>query len=281
MINTIGVVGAGTMGTEITQLAAESGFNVLLYDIESRKSSKAFASIQARLNRYVETDRLDMSRLGEISSRIEVHEHIKQLRSAELVIECVSENEKIKQQVFKELDSVCRPETILASNTSAICITTLASATSRPESVIGIHFLIPARVIKMVEIIPGFSTTRETVETVKSFLKKMGKTYVEAQDYPGFMLNRMVFPLINEAIFLLYEGAGTVDTIDRVMTSGMNLPMGPLKLADMIGLDVVLDVAEEMFRGFADTKYRPCPLLKKYVAAGFLGKKTGRGFYRY
>lgn len=281
MNETIGIVGAGIMGTDLAQLIAESGMKVLVYDSDERKGGAAFSTIQSRLNRYVKEGRLDISKVGEISSRIKIFKDIKHLAPSGLVLECVTEDETIKKEVFKKLDAVCRPETILASNTSAVSITKIASVTKRPESVIGTHFLIPARVMKLVEIIPGFLTTRETVETVKSFLKKMGRTFVEAHDYPGFFLNRMMLPMINEAVFLLYEGAGTAETIDRVMKSGLNQPMGPLELADLIGLDVVLAVAEEMYIGFADSKYRPCPLLKQYVSAGFLGKKSGRGFYRY
>jgi 3-hydroxybutyryl-CoA dehydrogenase len=281
MINKVGIVGAGTMGADIAHLSAQSGFEVLIYDTDDRKSGQAFASIQKKLNSDVDKGRLEIDKVAEISSSITVYKNFEALSAADLVIECVYEDEKLKKDVFTQLDEVCRPETILASNTSSISITTIASATKRPESVIGMHFLIPARVNKLVEIIPGFLTTRETVETVKSMLKKMGKTFVESKDYPGFLLNRMVCPMINEAVFLLYEGAGTAETIDRVMKTGLNLPMGPLALADMIGLDIVLAVAEEMYRGFSDPKYRPCPLLKQHVSAGFLGRKSGRGFYRY
>ena len=194
------------------------------------------------------------------------------------MIECVTEDLAVKQAVFRELDRVCRADAVLGLNTSSISITEIASATKRPESVIGMHFLNPAHVMKLVEIIPGISTTtRETVETAKTFVKKLGKTHVESKDYPGFLLNRMLVPLINEAIYLLYEGAGTAESIDRVMKAGLNFPMGPLALADMIGLDVLLAVIEEMHRGYSDSKYRPCPLLKKYVAAGYLGKKSGQG----
>jgi 3-hydroxybutyryl-CoA dehydrogenase len=201
--------------------------------------------------------------------------------NADIVIETVTEDFELKKSVFRSLDSICRQGVVLASNTSSLSITALASATKRPESVIGIHFINPARVMKLVEIVSGMATTRETVETAKELTKKLGKVHAESQDYPGFLLNRILVPMINEAIYALYEGAGSAASIDRVMKQGMNLPMGPLELADMIGLDVVLAVIEQLFKGFSDPKYRPCPLLKNYVAAGYLGRKSGRGFYSY
>jgi 3-hydroxybutyryl-CoA dehydrogenase len=276
-----GIAGAGTMGTDIAQLAAESGFSVIIYDADETNARNAFNKIQERLNRYVKNGKLDISRVGEILSKIKVHKNIKDLANADIVLECITEDLETKKSIFKTLDKICKPGTVFATNTSSISITKIAAATKRPESFIGIHFLNPALVMKIIELIPGLKTTRETVEMAKQIVKKLGKDYVECRDFPGFMLNRILYPMINEAIFLLYEGAGTAESIDKVIKSGLNLPMGPLALADMIGLDILLAVGEEMFNGYGDQKYRPCPMLKKYVAAGYLGEKSGRGFYIY
>jgi 3-hydroxybutyryl-CoA dehydrogenase len=280
-METISIVGAGIMGTDLAHLAASSSFNVNIYDIDEQKLTQSNQKIQNRLNRYVNQGRITHDRVGEIRSKLKFHKKIEDITSANYIVECVTENLKIKRDIFRKLDSLCKPGTVLATNTSSISITSIASATTRPESVIGIHFLNPVRVLNLVEIIPGFSTTQETIEMVKTLLKTLNKKYVVSKDFPGFMLNRMLFPMINEAIFLLYEGSGSAESIDKVMKLGMSLKMGPLELADMLGLDVVLAVAEEMYKGYSDPKYRPCPLLKKYVAAGHLGKKTGRGFYIY
>ncbi len=280
-MKTVAIVGTGLMGTDIAFASSMAGFEVLLCDIDPGKSANARDRIFDRLSRYTEKGKLDAHKADKIRGHISVCGTMDELAGAMIVIECVFEEKALKQEVFRLLDLVCRPDAVLGTNTSSISITEIASATKRPESIIGLHFLNPAHVMNLVEIIPGITTTRETVEVAKTFVKKLGKTHVESKDYPGFLLNRMLVPMINEAIYLLYEGAGTAESIDRVIRAGLNFPMGPLALADLIGLDVLLAVIDEMFRGYSDAKYRPCPLLKKYVAAGYLGKKSGRGFYIY
>lgn len=276
-----GIVGAGIMGNDLAIFFAESGYRVLLNDIDPYRLDTARGKIHDRLSSYERRGRLDADRMADIESRVEFAESLDEFSRADIVIECVTEDLEIKKRVFAELDETCRPGVVLASNTSSKSITAIAAATRRPESVIGLHFMNPVRAMRLVEIICGLATTRETFETVKQIVKKAGKEYVESRDYPGFIANRILMPMINEAIFALYEGAGTVEAIDKVMKLGMNQPMGPLELADMVGLDIVLAILDELYRGFGDTKYRPCPLLKKYVAAGYLGKKSGRGFYTY
>lgn len=276
-----GIIGAGVMGSDIAYSAALSGFEVLIYDINKSTTEASLDRIRKRLRKRHDHNQLGGKKVDTILSNIAYIHDMAALSKCDIILECVVEDPQIKKEVFRQIDSIASPGSILASNTSSISITEIASATNRPESVIGIHFLIPAHIMRLVEIIPGLCTTRETFEMAKAVVKKMGKEYVESRDFPGFMLNRMLLPMVNEAIYLIYEGAGTVETIDKVMKTGLNLPMGPLALADMIGLDVVLAVAEEMYREYADTKYRPCPLLKKYVMAGYLGKKSGRGFYHY
>jgi len=280
-MNRIGIVGAGTMGTDIAHLAAESGINVLLYDSDESQLKNSYEKIQNRLKKYLKKDRIKQNDIGEISSRIKMYNDINNIANANFIIECIPEDLDLKKEIFTKLDKICRPGTILATNTSSISITEIASATTRPESVVGIHFLIPARIMEIVELIPGLSTSRETIEITKDMLKQMKKITIEAPDFPGFMLNRLVLPLVNEAAFLVYEKRAKPEAIDKLMTMGTGIPMGPLALADMIGLDIVLAVAEQMYHGYSDSKYRPCPLFKQYVAAGYLGKKSGRGFYRY
>lgn len=280
-MKTFGIIGAGVMGTDIAHLAADTGFQVILYDIDENQLKLAFETIRNRLNRYLEENRIEQDRIGEIQSRIKLHYNIEDLCNADIVLETVTEDLAIKQGVFKELDKVCKGGVVIATNTSSISITAIASVTKRAESVIGMHFMNPARAMKLVELVCGLATTRETFETAKSVVKRFGKVFVESKDFPGFLSNRIFMPMINEAMFALYEGAGTVEAIDKVMKTGMNMPMGPLELADMIGLDVVLAIMEVLYVGFSDPKYRPCPLLKKYVAAGYLGRKSGRGFYTY
>ncbi len=280
-METIGVVGAGLMGADIAQLLAESGMNVILLDNDRAHLKEGYDIITGRLDRYVGEERIDKNMRGDIVSRIKLHHNLKDMVNADFIIECITENLEEKRELFRQLDKICKPGVILASNTSAISITEIAAATERPESVIGMHFMNPARPMKLVELVCGLVTTRETFEMAKSVAKRMGKKCVESKDYPGFVINRIMMPMINEAIFTLYEGAATAETIDKTMKLGMNLPMGPLELADIIGLDVVLAVVEELYDGFGDPKYRPCPLLKMYVAAGYLGRKAGRGFHTY
>ena len=279
--STIGVVGAGQMGRGIAQVAAQSGFAVLLHDQDVKVLDLALRSIDAGLKHQVEKGKLEESVRTQVIGRVRVAVEPEALSSADFTIEAISEDRALKTRVFAALDRICRPDVILASNTSSLSITQIAASTRRADRIIGMHFMNPVPVMELVEIVAGQSTSREAIETTQRLAKTFGKTPVAAQDYPGFISNRILMPMINEAIYALHEGVGSRDDIDTVMRLGMRHPMGPLALADFIGLDTCLAILQVLHEGFGDPKYRPCPLLRRMVDAGLLGKKSGRGFYQY
>lgn len=281
-IKKIGIVGAGQMGSGIAQVAAQmGGFAIILNDIAEEFVDRGLKTIEANLDRQVEKGRLSTDEKEAILGRITKSLSLSDMKEADFVIEAATEREELKINIFRELDKLCRPEVILASNTSSIPITRISAATRRPEKVIGMHFFNPVPVMRLVEVIRGLATADETFQITFSLAEKMGKTPVKCNDFPGFVANRILVPMINEAIYALMEGVGEAKDIDEIMKLGANHPMGPLALADLIGLDTCLAIMEVLHRGFGDDKYRPCPLLRKYVDAGYLGRKTGRGFYEY
>ena len=280
-IQIVGVVGAGQMGAGIAQVAAASGCDVMLADANLERAAAGLAGIQKRLARGVSKGRMEQAEADAIASRITPVADLEALAPCDLVVEAVTENEGLKNQIFATLDAVLAPHAILASNTSSIPITRMAAKTSRPERFIGMHFMNPVPVMKLVEVIRGLATSDETYATVAALAEQMGKVTVEARDMPGFIVNRILMPMINEAVVTLYHGIGSVEDIDQAMKLGTNQPMGPLTLADFIGLDTCLAIMEVLHEGTGDTKYRPCPLLRQYVDAGWLGRKSGRGFYNY
>jgi 3-hydroxybutyryl-CoA dehydrogenase len=280
MANTV-VIGGGTMGNGIAHTAAASGFPVTLVDVADALLERAMSTISANLQRGVDKGKMTADEKQAVLSRITTTTSLESIKDADLVVEAIIENVDAKTQLFTRLDAITKPDCILASNTSSISITKIAAATKRPDKVIGMHFMNPVPVMTLVEVIRGIATSDETYRTVEELAKKMGKTPIEVNDYPGFISNRVLMPMINEAIFALYEGVATADAIDGVMKLGMNHPMGPLTLADFIGLDVCLAILRVLEDGFGDPKYRPCPLLVKMVDAGWLGRKTKRGFYSY
>jgi 3-hydroxybutyryl-CoA dehydrogenase len=280
-IETLGVVGAGTMGHGIAQVAAHAGLAVVLVDSAPAALERGLTQVGRGLDRLVAKGKLDAAERERAVGRIRTSTELATLATADLVIEAVVERLEVKQNVLAELDRLCPPETLLATNTSSISITKLAAATRRPSQVIGMHFMNPVPVMQLVEIIRGLATAPEAFDAVEALTKRLGKTPVAVEDAPGFVSNRVLMPMINEAIFCLYEGVGKAEAIDEVMKLGMNHPLGPLALADLIGLDVCLDILRVLEQGFGDPKYRPCPLLVKMVDGGRLGRKSGAGFYSY
>ncbi len=280
-IKVFGVVGAGQMGNGIAQVAAMSGLQVIMNDINDEFVQRGFNNIKKILSRSVDKGKMSEDEKSAILGRIKLSTDINDMKDVDFVVEAATENEAIKFSIFENLDKICPEHAILATNTSSIPIGRIASKTGRPEKVIGMHFMNPVPVMKLVEVIPGLATSEETLKATWELAEKFGKTPARSEDYPGFIANRVLMPMINEAIYCLYHGVGTREDIDTVMKLGMNHPMGPLALADLIGLDTCLAIMETLYNGFSDSKYRPCPLLRKYVEAGWLGRKTGKGFYEY
>lgn len=281
MINKVGVLGAGQMGSGIAHVLAQQDFEVIVFDIAEEQLGKALVSIEKNLARQAKKGQLDSAAVPVILGRIQTTKVMTDLADCDLAIEAVSENETLKLDIFKKLDEVVKKDAILASNTSSIPITRIASVTRRPDQVIGMHFMNPVPVMKLVEVIRGLSTSDETFNEIATLIEKLGKEKAVSADYPGFIINRVLIPMINEAAFVLFEGVATAEDIDKGMTLGTNQPMGPLTLADFIGLDTCLAIMEVLYSGMKDPKYRPCPLLVKMVEAGFVGRKSGRGFYIY
>jgi 3-hydroxybutyryl-CoA dehydrogenase len=281
MTDRIAVVGAGQMGNGIAHVFAQSGFPVTMIDISQDALDRGRSTIAKNLERQVKKGAIQADQQEAILSRVQLSRDLESASDAALVIEAASEDSALKFRIFTDLDRIARPDAILATNTSSISITEIGRHTARPEKVVGMHFMNPVPVMKLVEIIRGLATSDETTDRVVALSKQLGKTPVEVNDYPGFVSNRVLMPMINEAVYCVMEGVGQPEAIDQVMTLGMNHPMGPLALADLIGLDTCVAILEVMQNGLGDPKYRPCPLLRKYVAAGWLGRKTGRGFYTY
>ncbi len=280
-ISKVGVIGAGQMGNGIAHVSALAGFDVVLHDIAEERVRKGLATIDGNLSRQVHSGRITEEDRKAALARVTAAPSVDALGSCDLVIEAATEDEQVKRKIFAGVCPVLRSDAMLATNTSSISITRLASASDRPERFIGIHFMNPVPVMQLVELIRGIATGDETFEAAKAYVARLGKTVAVAEDFPGFMVNRILLPMINEAIYVLYEGVGSVDAIDTAMKLGANHPMGPLQLADFIGLDTCLSIMQVLYEGLADSKYRPCPLLVKYVEAGWLGRKTNRGFYDY
>lgn len=280
-LNLIGIIGSGQMGAGIAHVASLSGYSVLLNDISIEQLEKAKQSIATNMEKSVKKALMTEDDKNAALKRITYCLDMQDLQDCDLVIEAASEKEAIKKAIFEQLSVILKPQAYIASNTSSLSITRLASYTNRPSQFMGVHFMNPVPIMKLVELIRGIATHEQTIQDMRTFITNLGKIYAEAQDFPGFIVNRILIPMINEAIYTLYEGIGSVKSIDDCLRMGANQPMGPLQLADFIGLDTCLAIMQVLNDGFSDTKYRPCPLLVKYVEAGWLGKKTGKGFYDY